>query len=245
MHLGVTLPSKRPFQRALYLQVRDVLAERIASGVWKAGTPITNESDLAREIGVSAGTVRKALELMEEQRLISRRQGRGTFVNDQTSNEQTARFCNLRNSDGERMNGRVVSVEVAEGAVSEQEGLRLNLREGDPVYRIRRIRRQGSLNFLVGNVAVPAEVFPGLVGKPEVAGSISALAQAYGVLLGKQEVRISLGLAPADVAETLGVAAGTRMMLLQRVVFMLDGPPVECGTAHCHLPGGYYLAEMG
>src|SRR5262245_36034582 len=60
-------------KRALYLQVWDALAERITSGAWKPGTAVPNESDLAREFGVSLGTMRKALELMEARRLVTRR----------------------------------------------------------------------------------------------------------------------------------------------------------------------------
>jgi GntR family transcriptional regulator len=51
--------------RALYLQVRDALSQRIASGEWMPGFALPNEGDLAREVGVSSGTMRKALELME------------------------------------------------------------------------------------------------------------------------------------------------------------------------------------
>jgi len=205
---------------------------------------IANESDLARELGVSAGTVRKALELMEAQRLVTRRQGRGTFVSDQTSNEQTARFCNLRRSDGERVNGRVVSVDVTEGAPNKHERLSLRLTDGDAVYRIRRVWHHGGENFLVATAAVPTALCPGLINKKEVAGNISALAHEYGFLLGKQEVRITIGSPSGDIAEALGVLPGTPVMCFQRTVFMLDGAPVEWGTAHCHLPGGYYLAEM-
>jgi GntR family transcriptional regulator len=51
--------------RPLYLQVRDMLVERITSGQWKPGAGISNEVDLSRELGVSVGTVRKALDVME------------------------------------------------------------------------------------------------------------------------------------------------------------------------------------
>ena len=91
--------------KPLYLQLRDALAERIASGEWKPGTAIPNESDLAREFGVSAGTMRKALDLMEAEHLLTRRQGRGTFVNDQSSDELAVRFSNMRGPDGERIGG--------------------------------------------------------------------------------------------------------------------------------------------
>jgi GntR family transcriptional regulator len=238
------LRSNRPFQMALYLQVRDALAERIANGSWKPGTPIPNEGHLGRELGVSAGTVRKALELMEAQRLITRRQGRGTFVSDQTSNEQVARFCNIHGPDGARLTGRVVSVEVSEGTANEQERPHLRLADGDAVYRIRRIWRHGSQNFMLANLTVPATLFPGLAANKEAAGSINGLAQAYGILLGKQQIRVSLGLLPASVAETFGVATGTPALHIHRVVFTLDQSPLECGIAHCHLPGSYFLADM-
>jgi GntR family transcriptional regulator len=107
--------------RALYLQVRDALTERIASGEWVPGFALPNEGDLAREVGVSSGTMRKALELMEGARLIVRRQGRGSFVKDQTSHELEGRFNNLRCPDGEPVVGEVKSATVAHGPASEIE----------------------------------------------------------------------------------------------------------------------------
>ena len=47
---------KRFFNPPLYLQLRDTLAERIASGEWKPGRGVPSEVDLAREFGVSQGS---------------------------------------------------------------------------------------------------------------------------------------------------------------------------------------------
>jgi DNA-binding GntR family transcriptional regulator len=68
----------------LYLQIRNHLIERIAAGEWKVGQPMPNEADLARSLGFSAGTIRKALDLMEQEQMVCRRQGRGTFVTGTT-----------------------------------------------------------------------------------------------------------------------------------------------------------------
>ena len=86
--------TKRFTTRAVYEQLRDILAARIATGEWKPGTAIPSEADLAREFGVSAGTTRKALKLLEAERLLTRRQGHGTIVNDPASGERTARRSN-------------------------------------------------------------------------------------------------------------------------------------------------------
>src|SRR5690349_21939849 len=113
--------------RPLYLQLRDALAGRIAGGEWKPGSAIPNESDLAREFEVSAGTMRKALDLMEGEHLLTRRQGRGTFVNDQSSHELAARFSNIRCLDGKRICGDIKSAHITSGTANELERSRLQL----------------------------------------------------------------------------------------------------------------------
>src|ERR1700694_5609817 len=95
--------EKRLSHQVLYLQVREALVKRIADGTWKAGDAMPNEGNLARELGVSMGTLRKALDLMERERLITRKQGRGTFINDPSSDALLLRFANICGPDGKRI----------------------------------------------------------------------------------------------------------------------------------------------
>jgi DNA-binding transcriptional MocR family regulator len=62
----------------VYLQVADIVLERVALGVYQGMLP--NEGDLAREFRVSPGSMRKALDLLEAQGVLLRKQGHGTFV---------------------------------------------------------------------------------------------------------------------------------------------------------------------
>ena len=64
-----------------------------------------NELELARHYGVSVGTVRKALEILEDEKLIVRLQGRGTFVCDQSAKEFVGRFSSIRDTGGARISG--------------------------------------------------------------------------------------------------------------------------------------------
>ena len=199
---------------------------------------------MAREFGVSAGTMRKALDLMEAERLLTRRQGRGTFVNDQTSDELAARFSNLHAPDGGRICGEVKSADIVEGTANELECERLRLRADDAVYRIHRIRNHKSQVYLVEDASLPAALFPSLAEKRSVADRIIVLAQEYGLLLGKAAERVSIGQASPTVAQTLGIASGSPVMVLDRVVLALDGRPIEWRVAYCHLADKYYMAEM-
>jgi GntR family transcriptional regulator len=230
--------------KPLYLQLRDALAERISSGEWRPGSAIPNESDLAREFDVSAGTMRKALDLMEGEHLLTRRQGRGTFVNDQSSDELAARFSNLRRADGARLCGQIKSAQITVGPADATECARLGLSAQDSVYRIRCVRHDKGQIYLVEHASLPAALFPGLGEKKDLTPRIVVLAQSYGILPGKAKERVSVGAATAEVAEALGIAAGSPVIVLDRVVLALDGRPIEWRVAWCHLADKYYMAEM-
>ena len=125
---------------------------------------------------------------------------------------------------------------------NERECTRLRLLPDERVYRIRRIRDRWGRAFLVEDVTLPAALFPALADKRTVADHIGTLAQEYGIPLGKVEERISMGAPPDAIANALGVAPGTSVMVLDRVVLMLDGfRPVEWRLAHCNPAGASHL----
>src|SRR5207302_253934 len=80
---GTTMPdTSKLSRRPLYMQVCDELIKRMTDGHWKPGSLLPNEIDLARELDVSPGTMRKALDVLEADKLVERRQGHGTVVTD-------------------------------------------------------------------------------------------------------------------------------------------------------------------
>ncbi|MEZ6191067.1 MAG: GntR family transcriptional regulator [Phycisphaerales bacterium] len=63
-----------------YKRLAEAIRQRILGGEWRAGEQIPTEHRLCEEFSASRITVRRALQIMEEERLIHRRQGSGTFV---------------------------------------------------------------------------------------------------------------------------------------------------------------------
>ena len=174
--------------RPLYLQVKDMLIQRIAAGAWKPGAAIPNEIELSRELGISVGTVRKALDEMESERLISRRQGRGTFVIDQTSNEQAVRFSNIRDPDGIRIAGETESCTIAAGGGQRGRGAACcSCAMASRCSGLHRVRTHNNAPLMVEDSTVPQARFPGLAQENDVSPSIVVLAHRYGVLLGRAE----------------------------------------------------------
>lgn len=61
------------------------LRERIGSGEFSIGAKLPPHTELAAQFGVAPLTVRQVLGRLEEEGLVSREQGRGTFVREHTT----------------------------------------------------------------------------------------------------------------------------------------------------------------
>ncbi len=72
--------SVKSDHRHLYLQVIDRIKKDIEQGVYKEKEKLPSEFELARQLGVSRATLREALRVLEEENVIIRRHGVGTFV---------------------------------------------------------------------------------------------------------------------------------------------------------------------
>jgi len=76
-----TAMALRQDARPLYLLVIDKIKQDIENGTLKPGNRLPSEFDLAKELGVSRATLREALRILEDETVIIRKHGVGTFVN--------------------------------------------------------------------------------------------------------------------------------------------------------------------
>lgn len=87
------------FSGPLYDQVHKHLRARILAGEWEHWQPLPPEVMLSQELGVSVGTVRKAMEKLMQEKIVVRERGRGTFVR-RDSNERPISTLAIRDHDG-------------------------------------------------------------------------------------------------------------------------------------------------
>ena len=77
-----------PKRLTLFEEVEQQIAEMIHQGKWAPGDMLPNEVDLSRDLGVSQGTVRRALKGLVDSGVLLRHQGKGTFVTEFSHNEE-------------------------------------------------------------------------------------------------------------------------------------------------------------
>jgi len=84
----------------LYVQISELLHREIAAGHWLAGERLPTESKLAQDLDVAVGTLRKALAVLEDDGLLERRQGSGTYVRKPPEGGAIYQFFRLELLDG-------------------------------------------------------------------------------------------------------------------------------------------------
>ena len=124
-------------RQPLYQQVRQILLKTIQSGEWKPGEKIPIEPVLAQQVGVSIGTLRRAVETLVNDGILLRREGAGTFVRTYRDQGYWNAFQIFRNLDGQKRGsrGRLVTFEVTSD-VDEKILSALHLSKGQEVIHI-------------------------------------------------------------------------------------------------------------
>ncbi len=153
------------FHGPLYEQVHDALRSRILAGEWEPREPLPGEATLARELGVSIGTVRKAMDQLTRDNIVVRERGRGTFIRRNAGGRPGSPFS-LCERSGERLTPQIsiTSIERAIASEAEREALAIasSHRAHQTVYRIRREWKIDDKLLCQEKIAVEEVRFPRL-----------------------------------------------------------------------------------
>jgi DNA-binding GntR family transcriptional regulator len=126
----------------MYLQVAALLRDRIETREWPEHHRLRSEPDLARELGVSRGTLRKALDLLMKEGRLRRVQGRGTYVLPRRFEAPLGSELSTISEELDRIGSGFVTTVLAQElqpAAAPIAAL-LDIRGGDTILRLERLR---------------------------------------------------------------------------------------------------------
>jgi len=220
--------SDTPGYRPLYRQVYDILVRKIAESAWKPGEMIPSEQVLAREMGVSHGTVRKVLDALTAENLLLRRQGKGTFVAEHNQDRALFRFFHIARPGGERLVPEAAKVKIKSRPSRAMECERLELRNKDAVFEISRLRLIGGKPVIRETVILPQRLFPRLDRIGALPNTLYSLYQAqFGITVATAREELRAAAATREDQSSLGLKAGSPILVIGRVALSLTGQPVE------------------
>jgi GntR family transcriptional regulator len=213
-----------------YLQLIELLKNRMIQKVWKPGDQIPGEQDLCTEFGVSRTVVRQALGELENSSLIVRRKGRGTFVAEPKISESLVQkltgFYQDMVEHGMKPITHVLS-QVIEPANLKISGY-LEIEPGAQLVKIERLRFIEEEPIQLVTSYIPLLLAPTL---PEVdltnRSLYEFLEKECGIFIAKGRRYIEAVSANEKEAKLLNVERGAPLMLLNSISFLEDGRPVE------------------
>lgn len=230
--------------RPLYRQVRDRLIRRLVDGVWAPGEPLPSEIQLATELGVSQGTVRKALDAMAADSLVIRRQGRGTFVARHDDERIMFQFFKLVGDDGSRALPISTVLSLSQGKAGAAERKILTLAKDAKVIRIKRLRSMEGQPAIIEDLILPEALFPELAGMELPNNLYGLYAMHFGItVVSTREMLKAVAISEAE-AEALKAAPGAPALKIDRLALSLERQPVEWRVSVCLTDRRHYLSEL-
>jgi len=212
----------------MYHQIYLVLREKIAEGQFEGGR-LPGEIELASEFRVSRITMRKALDRLVVEGVITRQRGSGSFVNQVPEKSKgRGRVGGLLEdiiSLGLASKAKVLDYTQVT-APPEIAGL-LEIGRGEPVLKVVRLRSYQGKPLSYITTYLPQEIAPHLKRSRLESKPMLTLLEEAGVQVASASQVISARLADSKTADALDVDIGAPLLFVQRVVRSTAGKPVQ------------------
>ncbi len=159
MSMGSQMRKDVPI--ALYYQVKEELRRKILANEWKEGSRLPSEKEICEFFQVSRTTVRKAVDELEAEDYLEKKQGRGTYVKKHSISQKLHKFYSFSEelkSLGINETAKLVVFKkiVPESTIRKA----LQLDSGAQVFWIKRIRYMDEKAYTVENSYIPVKFAP-------------------------------------------------------------------------------------
>jgi len=204
---------------ARYIQLASLFRRRIESGLWAPGRQIPIVDDLAAECGVARATIRHALGILENERLIERYRAKGTFVLERPQGQI---WCEVATDwSGLLMSRKDAVIEV----LSDERGQQpphVPHPIGDLAPSYRRLRRRHSrlgAAFLLADLYIDERLSRRIPKKDLVSKTaLRLVSEIPGLKIKDARQTLTIGTADVETAERLDTALNAPIAILHRSV---------------------------
>jgi GntR family transcriptional regulator len=225
-----------------YVQLADLLRQRIARGVWRIGAQLPTLEDLVREFDVARVTVRQAIDLLAREGLVLAQQGRGTFVTATPTRDRRLKLETSLHALADVYRDdkpQLVLIEEAAATPALESG------DGKPAPRYHFMRRVHSRNgepYCVISIYLDERVFRMAPRRFRQETVVPVLLELPKVKIAEAHQTLTIGAADVEVAGHLGLPLNAPVAEVRRVCRSPDGTVIYLGEVTYR--GDYIHLEM-
>ncbi|MDI7274342.1 MAG: GntR family transcriptional regulator [Anaerolineae bacterium] len=221
----------RDDRRPLAAQLRDRIWEAIQEGNYRPGERLPSEEELTARFGVSRATVREALKILEEERVVVCRHGLGRFLVPDPAGSLSEEITRLKSVTemaqglGIATSTRVLS--VREEPADERVRAHLSLEPGSTVVVLERVRSARREPIIFSIDIFPRKLVVGELQPEAFTGSLLALMEGqWGARLAYSKAVISAVMLDPLLSQRIGVPEGLPWILLEQLNYDPQDRPI-------------------
>lgn len=222
----------------LYFRIATHLEQQLESGAYPVGARLPNEKSLAAEYGVSLITIRGAMRVLLEKRLIDRYPGKGTFVAHRLPIKRMWAIGSLTDLVATGMNSTLRLIWRRRVYPAREIAKKLDLVLNEPVYSLRTVRENNGEPFMLTDTFHPPDIASRL-RKSDFTNSdarsrlvISIVEDKIGKKVEAVRQAITVVAAPHDIARLLQVEPGEFLLVVDRDFFVEGNAPIQVARAY-------------
>jgi len=248
MTTSMTRLSAHDQRLPLYQRLRDDLRQRVAEGEGRVGDAIPTEAELTQTYELATGTVRKAIDMLVAEGVLTRTQGKGTYVRRPDFNSSLFRFFRFKTKSGERVQptAKIVSRAVRVPPAEVRQALGMVDEELEGIF-LSRLRLVEDRPVLAEEIWLPKARFEPLVElKLKDFGDLlyPLYESTCKQLVASARERLSVESAGRGLADRLGVPLGAPVIAVQRLAFNFAGTPIEWRCTRGSADGFQYEVDI-
>jgi len=215
--------------KPIYLQICELIREKIDSGEIVIGSRIWSESDIMEKFGVSRNTARKAIETLQNEGIVSRIQGKGSFVSQPKVDyglQSLMSFSEEINEKKLEPSSKVIC--FTREHPDSFHAANLKIPEDHWVFKLERIRFADQHPIAYQVTFIPENLCPGLLDYNFTKKSLyEVFEKHYNHVLSWQKTIIKPVVADNYIAGMLKVSSQTPLLYTESITYLAGGTPIE------------------
>ncbi|HAT1572035.1 TPA: GntR family transcriptional regulator [Kluyvera cryocrescens] len=220
----------------VYQNVINLLKNRLNSAIYNIGDLLPSEKELAELYDVSRNTLRKALKTLEEEGMIERRHGSGTYLRNkhfQASVTHLDSFTEIAKNEGKTPTSQILKFELQTASDEIANSLRVTL--GEPVYYAKRLRLIDNIAMQVEETWLSASRFPDLTIAHMKKSKFSYIENECGVKIMGCYESIQPILPSPEVAKLLHISALDPIIRMQTQAVDEQSTPIDYSILYTNM----------
>jgi DNA-binding GntR family transcriptional regulator len=228
-----------------YVQLANILRQQISEGLFRPGDRLPSEAQLCRRYEVSPMTVRRSINLLADQDVVSTAQGRGTFVK---ALELSAASFDLRELEALFNSGdtQIKLLDVRIVPADSDTAKKLNLALGDKTIYIRRLlTKEGKPVFYHREHLIYDPELPIVEAEMDVTSLQGLFANVDNALLKRGRLTVQATLMTDEEAGILQTPCPSAAFCLEHIFYDFDDRPISEGCFLCRADRMHFSTTVG